>query len=215
MPIIPPRNLQPPTLTRFGVPTDITGALNGQILMPKLKHRFRVTVTNFGSVPNLVDFTRQVVSAGRPTLNHNSTPIHSYNNIVYLAQKPEWNEITVSLRDDIGNRVSSLVSAQLQKQMNHFTQSAAISHLNYKFTMNLQTLDGSMDTPNNVLEDWKLEGCYLQSVAYGDMNYSDSEPMTIELTVRYDNATQGSEIISSAVNTALGVAIGAAGALLG
>lgn len=214
MAIIPPRNLQPPTLTRFGVPTDITGALNGQLLMPKLKHRFRVTVQNFGNIPNLVDFTRQVVSAGRPNITGSPVAMHSYNNIVYLYPKPEWQSISVSLRDDITNRASSLVSAQLQKQMNHYTQSAAISHLNYKFTMRLQTLDGSMDTLN-VLEDWKLEGCFLETVNYGDMNYSESEPMTIELTVRYDNATQGNEIVESAINTAFGAAINGAGALLG
>ena len=214
MAIIPPRNLQPPTLTRFGVPTDITGALNGQLLMPKLKHRFRVNVTNFGNIPNLVDFTRQVVTAGRPTINHSSTSMHSYNNIVYYANKPEWSTLSVTLRDDIGNRVSSLVSAQLQKQMNHYTQSAARSHVNYKFTMNLQTLDGSMDTPLNVLEDWKLEGCYIEQAEYGDMDYASSDPMTINLTIRYDNATQGSEIIESAINTALGAALAGAGALL-
>jgi hypothetical protein len=214
MAIIPPRNLQPPTLTRFGVPTDITGALNGQLLMPKLKHRFRVTVTNFGNIPNLVDFTRQIVTAGRPQLTSSATELHSYNNVVYIAGKAQWGTIELTLRDDITNRVSSLVSAQVQKQMNHFTQSAAISHLNYKFTMRLQTLDGTMDTLN-VLEDWKLEGCFIETVNYGDMDYSSSDPMTISLTLRYDNATQGSEIIESAINTALGAAVTGAGALLG
>lgn len=214
MAIIPPRNLQPGTLTRFGVPTDITGALNGQILQPKVKHRFRVTVLNFGNIPNLVDFTRQVASVGRPNESFGSTAVHSYNNIIYYANKPEWQPITVTLRDDITNRVSSLVGAQRQKQMNHYTQSAAISHTNYKFTMRIQTLDGSMDTLNT-LEDWKLEGCYIESANYGDASYDSSDPMTIELSIRYDNATQGNEIVESAINTALGTAITAAGALLG
>lgn len=210
MAIIPPINLQPPTLTRFGVPTQL-GPLNGQLLMPKLKHRFRVTVANFGNVPNLVDFTRQVVSAGRPNIAFNEQAMHSYNNIVYYAEKPQWNSLEISLRDDINNKVSALVSAQLQKQMNHFTQSAAISHTNYKFTMRLQTLDGTMDT-FNTLEDWKLEGCYITTANYGDMDYSSSEAMTIALTIRYDNATQGNEFAESAINSAVGVALTALGA---
>jgi hypothetical protein len=213
MAIIPPRNLLPPTLTRYGVPTDVTGALNGQLLMPKLKHRFRVTVLNFGNVPNLVDFTRQVMSAGRPNISFGENEIHSYNNIVYYAGKPSWQTIDVSLRDDINNKASALVSAQLQKQMNHYTQSAAISHTNYKFTMRIQTLDGTMDTLNT-LEDWKLEGCYIVSSNYGDMDYSQAgEPMTIALTIRYDNATQGNELAESAINTAVGTALTAVGAL--
>lgn len=205
MAIIPAFNLQPDTLTRFGVPT-VTGALSGQLLMPKLKHRFRVSVTNFGNVSNLVDFTRQIMTAGRPQLQSPAQPLHSYNNIVYIAGKAEWQAIEVQLRDDITNKVSSLVSAQVQKQMNHFTQSAAVSHTNYKFTMQLQTLDGTMDTLN-VLEDWRLEGCFIETVNYGDMDYASSDPMTISLTIRYDNATQGSEFAESAINTAVGAAI--------
>lgn len=211
MAIIPPINLQPPTITRFGVNTQ-TSAINGQLLMPKLKHRFRVTVLNFGNIPNLVDFTRQVVSAGRPNSSHEEIPLHSYNNITYIAGKPSWQTIEVVLRDDITNKVSAMVSAQYQKQMNHFTQSAAISHTNYKFTMRLQTLDGTMDTLNT-LEDWKLEGCYIASVNYGDMNYGENAEMTISLTIRYDNATQGNEFAESAINTAVGAALTAAGAL--
>ncbi len=202
MAIIPPRNILPPTLTRFGVPTELVDTLRGQILMPKLKHRFRVTVTNFGNNPNTVDFTRQIATAGRPQIQHNNTPIHSYNNVVYIAQKPEWQSIEITLRDDIGNGVSALVSSQLQKQMNHYTQSAARSHLNYKFTTRLQTLDGTMDS-TNVLEEWKLEGCYLEQVQYDQMDYSSSDPVMITLTVRYDNATQGSEPLSAAIGTAL------------
>lgn len=200
MAIIPSRNFNPGTLTRFGVPGD--GPNNGTILMPKLKHRFRVTVANFGDFPRTIDFTRQVATAGRPQIQHNNTPLHSYNNVVYIAQKPEWQPIEITLRDDINNNISALVSAQLQKQMNHYTQSAARSHMNYKFTAFLQTLDGSMDYPSNVIEEWMLEGCYLESVQYDTGDYSSSDAMMITLSVRYDNATQGSELLSAGIQTA-------------
>lgn len=193
MALIPSRNFIPGTLSRFGVPTDVTGTPNGTILMPKLKHRFRVTVSRFGDTPATIDFTRQVATAGRPQIQHNNTALHSYNNIVYYANKPEWQTIEITLRDDIGNSVSSLVSAQLQRQMNHFTQSAARSHMDYKFSTLLQTLDGSMDYPANVIEEWLLEGCYLEQVQYDSTDYSSSDPVMITLTVRFDNATQGSE----------------------
>jgi hypothetical protein len=202
MAIIPSRNFNPGTLTRFGVPAG-AGVNNGTILMPKLKHRFRVAVTNFGDFPRTIDFTRQVATAGRPQIQHNNTPLHSYNNVVYLAQKPEWQTIEIALRDDINNSVSALVSAQLQKQMNHYTQSAARSHMNYKFTTYMQTLDGSMSYPSNVLEEWMLEGCYLEQVQYDQMDYSSSDPVMITLTVRYDNATQGSELLTAGYQDAL------------
>jgi len=203
MAIIPPRNLIPGTLTRFGVPITTTGNNGATLLMPKLKHRFRVEALLFGDSVGTIDFTRQVATAGRPSLQHNNTPLHSYNNIVYYANKPEWQSIEITLRDDITNRISALVSSQLQKQMNHFTQSAARSHMDYKFTLRLQTLDGSMNYPSNVIEEWLLEGCFLEQVQYDQMDYSSSDPVLITLTVRFDNATQGSEPISAAIRGAL------------
>lgn len=198
--IIPPINPQLNTINRFGVPSAYDTAVSGGLLMPKLKHRFRVYALNFG-VPTgtaAIDFTRQVVTAGRPTINFNNTPLHSYNNITYMAQKPEWNNLEITLRDDIYNNLTSLVSAQVQRQMNHYTQSAAVTFDNYKFQMLLQVLDGTMGTTgtqvdSNVLEDWYLEGCYLETVAYDSMDYSSNDPVMITLTVRYDNATQGDE----------------------
>jgi len=172
---------------------------NGQsgigILMPKLKHRFRIVTLGFGVIglsQNI--FTQQVVTSGRPNINFNNTPLHSYNNITYIAQKPEWQTIEITLRDDITNLITSMVSAQVQKQMNHYTQSAAAAGVNYKFSMKIETLDGTVNgTNDSVLESWFLEGCYLEQVAYDNMDYSSSEAVMLTLTVRYDNATQGDE----------------------
>lgn len=195
MAVVPPRNFLTGTLNRFGVSSDSTG-INGTMLMPKIKHRFRVEVYKFGDSISIVDFTRSIVSADRPTLQHGSTGIHSYNNIAYYANKPEWQTIEIKLRDDIYSNVSAMVSSQLQKQMNHYTQSAAESHMDYKFITRIQTLDGSMGYPDNVTEEWMLEGCFLENVAYDQFDYSSSDPMMISLTVRFDNATQGGEALS-------------------
>jgi len=174
------------TLNKFGVPL-VPGTSGIGILMPKLKYRFRVTMQNFGTSLPALSLTRQVESCGRPTIQHNSTALHSYNNIVYIPQKPEWQTIEIKVRDDITNSVSYLVGAQLQKQMNHFDQTSAAAGINFKFTTSIEVLDGG-----NVgtLENWYLEGCYLETVAYDSQDYTSSEPVSITLTLRYDNATQ-------------------------
>ena len=41
-----------------------------------------------------------------------------------------------------------------------------------------------------VLETWQLFGCYLAGVNYNDLNYGSSEPVTISMTIRFDNALQ-------------------------
>jgi len=70
-------------------------------------------------------------------------------------------------------------------------QSSASSGSDYKFTTRLEILDGGNGANEpNVLETWEIYGCYLSNVNYGDMNYSSSEPATVSLTLRYDNAVQ-------------------------
>jgi hypothetical protein len=179
------------TLSRFGVPLA-PGQSGRGILMPKLKYRFRVSMQSFGPSGAAFELTRQVATAGRPQIQHNSTPIHSYNNVMYLPQKPEWQSIEIAVRDDVNSSVSTLVATQLQKQMNHFNQTSFLSGTNYKFTTQLETLDGSN---SGVLENWYLEGCYLETVAYDQFDYSNSESMMITLTIRYDNATQDPDIM--------------------
>lgn len=175
---------------KFGVPVSGNSGLG--ILMPKLKHRFRVVFFGFGTnINTMLDVTRQVATVARPTINYSATEIHSYNNIAYVAQKPVWSEIALTLRDDITNLATSQVSAQVQRQMNHYSQSAAASGRDYKFDMVIQTLDGSM-TPV-LLEQWKLEGCYIQQAEYDTLDYSSSDITMINLTIRYDNALQGNE----------------------
>ena len=35
-----------------------------------------------------------------------------------------------------------------------------------------------------------MEGCWLQNVDWGDLDYSSSEAVSITLTIRYDHARQ-------------------------
>lgn len=180
-----------PTLNKFGVPL-VPGQSGIGVLMPKLKYRFRVSMYNFGPTGSALELTQQVIQAGRPNIQHNRTALHSYNNVMYIPQKPEWQSIEVVVRDDVTSGVSSLVAAQLQKQMNHFDQTSALAGVNYKFMTQLETLDGG-----NVgtLENWYLEGCFLETVAYDTFDYSSSDPMQITLTISFDNATQDNDIM--------------------
>jgi hypothetical protein len=172
------------TMSKFGVPVADGGVKLG-ILQPKPKFRFRVRVINFGPNNSQFELTRQVESVQKPTINQESVSVHSYNSIAYYAGKHEWQMISLTVKDDISNRVSRLVGHQLQKQMNHFEQTAYPAGINYKFQMFIETLDGGN---SKLLEQWFLEGCFLNTVNYGDLNYGESSFQTIEMQVRYDNA---------------------------
>jgi hypothetical protein len=79
----------------------------------------------------------------------------------------------------------------MQKQYDFFEQSSASSGIDYKFTTVLEILDGGNGTNTpNILETWELYGCYLSTADYADVNYATNDPVTIALTIRYDNALQ-------------------------
>ena len=180
------------SLNKFTVPlsTDQSASAQG-LLMPKLKYRFRVSFLNFGVSQPTTELTKQVVDFKRPTLSFEEILIPVYNSKVYLAGKPTWEPVTCTLRDDAGGEVSRLVGEQMQKQFDFMEQSSAASGIDYKFTTFFEVLDGGngANTPN-VLETWEIVGCYLSNADYGDANYGTNDPMTIALTIRYDNATQ-------------------------
>ena len=122
----------------------------------------------------------------RPKVTHEEVPVHVYNSVAYLMGKHTWEPVTITLRDDINNSISRLTGQQVQKQLNHFEQTGPISGGQYKFTTKIEILDGTNDAE---LEQWNLEGCFLQNVDYSDGDYAVSEPVQVIMTMRYDNAT--------------------------
>jgi hypothetical protein len=176
---------------------------NQGLLMPKLKYRFRVIFENFGVSTPRTELTKQVMDFTRPTASFEEITIDLYNSKMYLAGKASWETITINLRDDAGGQVQRLVGEQLQKQMDFMEQASASSGIDYKFVTKCEILDGGngLSTPT-VLETWEMYGCFLTSANYGDLNYGTSEPVTIALTMRYDNALQTP--LGSGVGTPVG-----------
>jgi len=196
------------SLTRMTTPlaTDQSGSSQG-LLMPKLKYRFRAIFENFGVSTPRTELTKQIMDFSRPSVSFDPIDIDIYNSRVRLAGKHTWADINVNLRDDASGAVSKLVGEQLQKQLDFMEQSSAASGADYKFTTRLEMLDGGNGANEpNVLETWEIYGCYLSDVNYGDMNYSSSEPATVSMTLRYDNAVQTP--LDSGVGAAVGRTLG-------
>jgi len=164
---------------------------NQGLLMPKLKYRFRVSFENFGVSKEVTELTKQVVDFTRPNVTFENIDLPIYNSTIKLAGKYSWADVTCNLRDDASNNVSILVGEQLQKQLDFAEMSSASSGNDYKFNTVFEVLDGGNGTGLKPLETWTLLGCYLQGVNYGDANYGSNEAMQLALTIRFDNAVQG------------------------
>lgn len=181
------------SLTRFTVPlaNDQSASAQG-MLMPKLAYRFRVSFEQFGVSQPVTELTKQVMDFTRPTVQFGDIVIDVYNSKIKMLGKPEWQDVTVNLRDDAAGNVSRLIGEQLQKQYDFMEQASAAAGIDYKFITRCEMLDGGngVNQPN-VLETWELYGCYVSQVNYGEVNYaSGTDVVKIALTIKFDNAVQ-------------------------
>ena len=196
-------NMAISTLSKITVPlaSDTSSSTQG-LLMPKLQYRFRVSLENFGVSTPTTELTKQVIDVTRPVVNFEEIEIPVYNSRAYLAGKHAWDPITLNLREDVNNNVQKLVGEQLQKQFDFFEQSGAASGIDYKFVTRIEILDGGngANTPN-VLDTFELYGCFIQNANYNSLAYSANEPVTVSLSIRYDNAIQSQ---GGGIGTAVG-----------
>ena len=177
------------SLSRMSVP--LGGQADQGLLMPKLKYRFRVIFENFGVSTPRTELTKQVMDFTRPQVDFADIDIPIYNSTVKLAGKYSWQDLTCNIRDDAGGNVSRLVGEQLQKQLDFVEMASASSGIDYKFLTRFEVLDGGNGVAEPVvLENWEIYGCYLKSVNYNNMDYSESAVASISMTIRFDNANQ-------------------------
>lgn len=194
------------SLFNMTVASDNAGGNQG-LLMPKLQYRFRVLFLNFGVGASTTELTKQVIDINRPSLNFAEIAVPVYNSTLYLAGKHTWTELTVNIRDDAQGSVSKLVGQQLQKQLDFVEQASAATGQDYKFQTNIEILDGGNGTAvPQVLETWECYGCFLKVATYGSLNYTNSEAVTIQMQIRYDNAIQAP--LGSGVGTNIGRILG-------
>lgn len=190
---MPVSSLQKMSVYTGGLPGSDQSNSNQTLLMPKLKYRFRVYFQGIGTLgpSETLELTRQVMDFSRPNVTFENIDLPVYNSTVKIAGKYSWQDITCQIRDDAGGKISSIIGSQLQKQLDFAEMSSAAAGIDYKFQTTFQVLDGGNGTTAPVpLETWEIYGCYLQAVNYNDANYGTNEPMTVSMTIRFDNAQQ-------------------------
>lgn len=161
------------------------------VLQPKLQHKWRVRFTGIGNGPTGQPVSLQATTVERPKLSYDEVELHRYNSKIWVAGKHTFEPVTLTVEDDISGTASKVVQEQLQKQQyligaeGQYLASAAEGSL-YKFATYLDHLDGN----DQVVEEWALEGSWVQNVDWGSLDYSSSEAVLITLTLRYDHAIQ-------------------------
>lgn len=174
------------TINDFGIPGVGSG-----ILHPKHKNRWRVTFANMGGGTDSQPVSMQAVTVSRPKVSFEEIELHRYNSRAFVAGKHSWEPMALTVEDDVTGSASTVIQAQLQKQQwligaeGQWLAAAGEGSL-YKFVTYLDMLDGN----DQVIEKWTVEGCFIQSSDYGELDYSANEKVTIALSIRFDHARQ-------------------------
>lgn len=174
------------TIDDIGIPGVSSG-----ILHPKHKNRWRVTFANMGGGVSAQPLSAQAVTITRPTLSFDEVELHRYVSRGWVAGKYNWEPCTLTFEDDVTGTASRVVQDQLQGQQwiigaeGQFLAARGEGSL-YKFVTTLDQLDGN----ETVIEEWIMEGCWIVSSNYGDLDYSTADQVVIELSIRYDHARQ-------------------------
>jgi hypothetical protein len=173
------------------------GLLGGDNVVFKRKFRWGLRIdTCRGSVDEEL-----VKLASRPNISIEETEINMKNAKTWIPGKASWETITVTYYDLAGDTsvlrlydwlatvydFTSGIRGQLN-MVDHKGSGQAGNGSGYagKATLNLYNGCGG------ILETWELKDAWPQAINFGDLDYSSSEEVTVELTIRYSDVSYSS-----------------------
>lgn len=171
---------------KYGIPMD--GLSPRDITtQPKLRFKFRVRFVNFGGLESAsyaFDTTQQVMAVSRPKIGFEFTELGTYAGSVKVFNRPKFEPITLTLRDDMANAMSGAIASQLQKQYDFNEGRYAVSSGSAKFTMIIESLDGANEM--RAVDAFRLEGCFIENTDFGSFDYREGSLNECTLSIVYD-----------------------------
>tara|TARA_R110000824_G_scaffold207514_1_gene392955 strand:+ start:42 stop:530 length:489 start_codon:yes stop_codon:yes gene_type:complete len=142
---------------------------------PKLKNRF---IMNIDGIPAYL-----IKTANRPSLESDEVILEHMNVTRYVKGKTRWQPIDITLYDPVVPSAAQAVMEWVRLHHESVTGRDGYSDFYKKdVTFNL------LGPVGDVVEEWKLKGCYIQSANFGDLDFATSDPAEISLTLKYDYA---------------------------
>lgn len=172
---------------KYGVPIDYIQG-RGRPIQPKQQFKFRVRLIAFGGLesatPQGIDITKNVVSVQKPSISFPKIEIKTYSGTMKTFNTPVLSGIRLTVRDDLDNSVLTAINRQLSKQYDFINGRHAFASGNAKFALIIETLDGQ--NTDNAVDAWRLDNCFIESIEYGENNYSSGEATQISMNIEYD-----------------------------
>jgi hypothetical protein len=122
-------------------------------------------------------------TANRPTFNLAESTLKYVNATRYLAGRLTFSNMSVTLYDPIAPSGAQQVMEWIRTHYESVSGRAGYADF-YKRDCQIKMLDPI----GTVVELWDMKGAFITSANFQSLNYDDDQtPMTIDLTLRYDN----------------------------
>ena len=142
---------------------------------PKLKNRFIMQIDGINAY--------LIKAMGRPQLESEEVALPHMNVTRYVKGRTQWQPLDITLYDPIVPSASQQVLEWIRLHHESVTGRDGYSDFYKKnITFNL------LGPVGDVVEEWELNGAYIQTANFGDLAFDSSEPVDITLTLRYDYA---------------------------
>ena len=142
---------------------------------PKTKNRFIMYIEG---VPAYL-----IKTAKRPSIEFEEITLDHINVKRYIKGKGAWSAIDVTLYDPVVPSAAQAVMEWIRLSHESVTGRDGYSDF-YKKDVTFNMLGPVGD----VIEEWTLKGAWIKSAAFGDLDYSSSNPVEITVSMRYDYA---------------------------
>ena len=160
------------------------------IHMPKRANLWRVIFQGIAGAGDARDLSAQVIQFKTPTIRKDKAILRRYTSRATIATSYEYEPITMTIEDDIGGKASSILTAQSEREQrligatsNPYLSTARAGE-DYKFATRFDQMDGG----ENILESWIIEGCWFESIEFGERAYDQFDPVKIQITMSIDHA---------------------------
>jgi hypothetical protein len=159
----------------------------------KRKFRWTLEIIGGGNCPFRIP-PYFVKIAARPNISFEETELNFLNDKTWIPGKATWESITVTYMDVAGNLSGDAAGGNLAlydwlTNVFDFT-SPTRKFMNSKRSTYTGTAELTLwDGCGSRLEVWRLLDAWPQAINFGDLDYSSSDTVDIELTMRYSQVS--------------------------
>lgn len=159
---------------------------------PKRNFRFQVEITNLGS-DSVLWWAKTVTT---PSFDLGEVEHNHLDNKYFFPGRITWNDVTLTLVDPISIDAVG-VTNELITESKYIVPLVPPADANNRTTMSKKSAAAALgnvkisvlNADGGIIEVWTLNNAFIKSAKYGDLDYSNDELRTVELTFKYDWAT--------------------------